>query len=106
MTIQPTLERSHPAAPGTQKFYRFDNGLGASVVRFSFSPGVGSYGAAEGLWELAVLKFSGPNTASDFELTYATPITDDVVGHLTEDEVQALLVRIQELPALDGGESA
>ena len=102
MTIQPTLEHSHPAGSGTQRLYRFDNGLGASVVQFTIHGLSGSYGSGEGRWELAVLRFTGESIRS-FELTYDTPITDDVVGHLDDDEVQALLARIRDLPAVDGG---
>lgn len=105
MSIQPTLERTHPTGSGTQRLYRFANNFGASVVQFSaviagrFG---GSYGAEEGRWELAVLRFTGEGVGpASYELTYDTPITDDVIGDLDEDEIQELLVRIRELPALD-----
>jgi hypothetical protein len=99
MTFTPTLERPHPAGSGTQKIYRFDNGFGASVVRFTIGGfGVGSYGAASGHWELAVLRFTGENVARDFDLAYDTPITDDVLGHLDDDEVETLLAQIRDLP--------
>jgi hypothetical protein len=80
----PATER--PCNGGTQKLYEFPNGRGASVVRHSFS-----YGAADGLWELAVLDRKG-------EIDYSTPITNDVLGHLSDDEVQAALERIAALP--------
>lgn len=70
---------------GWQCLYRFDNGYGASVVNHSFSYGT----------ELAVLKWDG----KDFELTYDTPITGDVIGHLTESGVAELLERISNLTA-------
>jgi hypothetical protein len=70
---------------GIQKIFRFDNGFGASVVRH-----LGSYGSNEGLWELAVIKFHGKGNF-DFKLDYSTPITDNVLGHLQEDEVEDLL---------------
>ena len=76
---------------GVQKVYRFANGYGASVVRHAFS-----YGGSDGLWELAVVKFRGPHF-DQFDLDYDTPITDDVVGRITEDEVDALLDRIKRL---------
>lgn len=69
---------------GVQKTYEFENGYGASVICHK-----GSYGYAKGLWELAVLH--------DGELCYSTPITDDVIGHLTEEEVQKLLGEINGL---------
>ena len=66
---------------GIQKIYQFDNGYGASVIRHEHS-----YGFEQGLWELGVLIGS--------ELTYDTEITNDVIGHLTEEEVQKYLMEI------------
>lgn len=75
---------------GTQVVHRFENNFGASVVRHNFS-----YGGDEGLFELAVLTFASEE--NDYELTYDTEITDDVVGHLTEEDVQLLLKRIEKI---------
>jgi hypothetical protein len=72
----------------SQEIHRFDNGYGASVIQKSFS-----YGAAKGLFELAVIKFTG----DDWNLDYSTPITNDVIGHLTESSVLELLSRIKKL---------
>lgn len=80
------LERSING--GSQVIYKFDNGFGASVVQHDFS-----YGSEDGLSELAVLKFNG----DEWDLTYDTEITDDVIGYLTEDDVQELLTRIEKL---------
>jgi len=76
-----------------QWIYRFGNGYGASVVQGPYT-----YGGPMGLYELAVLVFDG----DDHELTYDTPVTDDVEGHLPLGEVADLLVRIAALPAKDG----
>jgi hypothetical protein len=84
-------ERPHPMG-GVQRLYQFPNGFGASVVKFH-----GSYGYSEGLWELAVITFHGP-TLKAFHLCYDTPITDNVMGHLSESEVDDVLVRIEGLP--------
>jgi hypothetical protein len=73
---------------GKQLIYIFGNGYGASVIHNR-----GSYGYAEGLLELAVIK----GTLEDWDICYDTPITDDVVGHLEGDEVRALLQQIYEL---------
>lgn len=102
--IEPTITKDHPAGSGTQQIYRFDNGYGASAIRFTFNSAsfggsgltVGSYGAEHGLWELAVIRFTG---ADDWEITYDTPITDDVVGWLTDEQVQEHLRLIRDLPA-------
>lgn len=98
--IQPMTEKTHPVGMGVQRLYRFDNGFGASVVQFSMpTPSglfAGSYGANAGLWELGVIRWTG----DEFHLTYETPITDDVIGHLDLDEVQEILRRIRDLPAV------
>ena len=73
-----------------QKLYRFANNYGASVVK-----GEHTYGGEEGLWELAVIKFKDDG---EFSLDYTTPITEDVEGHLTDDAVEELLDKIEELP--------
>jgi len=63
----------------------FDNGYGASVV-----VGPHTYGGEDGLYELAVLDSNG-------ELTYETPVTSDVEGWLSEDDVTKLMEQIQKL---------
>ena len=74
---------------GIQKIYRFKNNFGASVVKHSYS-----YGGEKDLWELAVIEWNGPY----WSLCYSMPITDDVEGYLTDDEVEKILGRIQSLP--------
>ena len=86
----PIIDRS--INNGTQKVYRFDNQFGASVVSHKYS-----YGGDRGKWELAVIKFYSDDN-DDWSLTYETPITSDVIGHLDEDEVADLLTRVAELP--------
>lgn len=71
---------------GAQRLYQFPNGYGASVVSHQYS-----YGGDEGLSELAVMhNGEGP--------VYDTPITEDVIGWLTEDDVQSILGLIAALP--------
>ena len=92
MKHKPSLVRPHPCDPlGTQKIYRFPNGYGASIVRF-----YGSYQYAQGLWELAIIRFHGPDVDS-FSLTYDTPITGDVIGYLSDDDVEGYLDEISRL---------
>ena len=70
---------------GVQRIYRFENSrYGASVVCHK-----ASYSSKGGKWELAVLY--------DDELCYDTPITDDVIGHLNDDDVQKILAKIANL---------
>jgi len=86
---EPVLVR--PIEYGLQKIYRFDNGYGASVIKSSFS-----YGGDDNLWEMAVITFSGDGSET-FELTYETPITNDVIGSLNDEEVEEKLTEIQQL---------
>lgn len=73
----------------------FENGYGASIVQ-----GPWSYGGPEGLYEIGILDDTG-------QLTYSTPITDDVIGYLTPEGVEEVLQKISELPKLqDKSESA
>lgn len=76
--------------PGIHQWlFKFDNNYGASVIKH-----FGSYGFENDLFELAVLKFDDNN---DWDLCYETPITDNVIGNLTNDEVLDCLERIRKL---------
>jgi hypothetical protein len=70
---------------GTQDTYQFNNGHGASVIRHKYS-----YGGDNGLFELAVLDKDGL-------IDYDTPITNNVIGHLSDQDVQEILQKISEL---------
>ena len=70
---------------GVQAVITFDNGYGASVVKTPHT-----YGGDRGLYELAVL-------GKDGHLTYATPITDDVIGYLRDIDVTDVMEKIQQL---------
>ena len=80
------FEMTDPFMNGKQARITFDNGYGASVVSHKFS-----YGGSEGLYELAVL-------GKDGDLTYDTPVTNDVLGYLTDKEVTEYMEDIQALP--------
>ena len=77
--------KTHPQLDGVVSRIIFDNGYGASVVKHEFS-----YGGKDGLYELAVLDKNG-------ELTYDTPITNDVIGYLREQDVTDVMEKIQQL---------
>lgn len=85
-----TVIIDRPLNGGTQVVHRFDNNFGASVVCHD-----SSYGHEEGLFELAVLTFA--SEANYYELTYDTEITNDVLGHLSEEDVESLLKRVEEI---------
>ena len=74
-----------PFMVGKKARMHFDNGFGVSVVSHSYS-----YGGRDGLYEVAVLD-------SNDELTYDTPVTNDVIGYLTEEEVSDVMKQVQEL---------
>lgn len=78
------LYKREPYYGGVQWIFNFANGYGASVVTGSIA-----YCNKLQPYELAVLKHG--------RLCYDTPITDDVIGYLTSNEVYDLLDRIEQL---------
>jgi hypothetical protein len=70
---------------GKHAVITFDNGYGASVICTPYS-----YGGKVGLYEVGIL-------GQDGHLTYDTPITDDVMGYLTEQGVTNVMKEIQTL---------
>ena len=74
-----------PYMVGKKTRMHFDNGYGVSVVSHSYS-----YGGRDGLYEIAVLDKDG-------NLTYDTPVTNDVIGYLTEEEVSGVMKEVQSL---------
>ena len=74
-----------PFMVGKKARMMFDNGFGVSVVSHTFS-----YGGKDGKYELAVLDSNG-------ELTYETPITNDVMGYLDSNDVTRIMGDIQKL---------
>lgn len=80
-----------------QYVFMFDNGYGASVVKCHPM----SYGWKSDLWELAVVRDSRYSHIINDRLwyiVYDTPITNDVIGYLTDDRVKVLLDKIKALP--------
>lgn len=65
----------------------FPNGYGVSVISNNYS-----YGGREGLFEIGVLDTAG-------DLCYNTPVTDDVIGWLNEEDVSRVMKEVQELPS-------
>jgi len=70
---------------GVMSRIQFENGYGASVVKTDYT-----YGGDNGLYELAVLDSNG-------SLTYATSVTDDVIGYLRPEDVTDVMAKIQQL---------
>jgi hypothetical protein len=74
-----------PYMVGKKSRMHFDNGFGVSVVSHTHS-----YGGRDGLYEVAVLDKDGV-------LTYETPVTSDVIGYLSEEDVTDVMKQVQEL---------
>lgn len=89
-TVLPGFEqlefKPHHRAGGIQARHEFENGYSVSVVRFD-----GSYGYEDGLYELAVIHGG--------RIAYDTPITDDVIGHLSPEAVTETMAAVAALPA-------
>lgn len=80
--------QDHKIKDGIQATHFFPNGYGVSVVRFP-----GSYGFEDDLYEVAILQ----GTEDQWEITYDTPITDDVLGHRDEQDINIILEEVQAL---------
>ena len=87
--LQAMSIESRPHNGGVQYMFKFDNGYGASVIKTPTS-----YGGRNGLWELAVCKCY---EHYGWHLCYDTPITDDVIGYLKDEDVMEYLKQIKEL---------
>jgi hypothetical protein len=68
----------------------YTNGYGISIISNVFS-----YGGRDGLFEIAVLI----GDEDMYEICYTTPIASDVIGHLTSEEVNSIIIEdIKKLP--------
>ncbi len=86
MNIDELDFETHPSGlGGTRATAKFSNGFGASVIT-----GNAWYTSEGSPYEIAVLDANG-------KLTYGTPITDDVLGHLSEAEANKVLSDIEAL---------
>ncbi len=103
-TFNDLVFKPHGVGIGKQCQLFFDNGYGISVVRFKLPPipgmaglsgrgNYGSYTTNEREWEVAVLK----GNEKKWGLCYDTPITNDVIGYLTDIGVNEIMEQIQKL---------
>lgn len=67
--------------------FRFPNNYGASVVKGRYT-----YGGPK-LWEMGLIFFDEDD---DYDLTYEKDFSEDVIGYLTDEEVNRLLEKIIE----------
>jgi len=82
------FEFSTPDFGGIQYINFWTNGYGVSVVQHPYS-----YGGTEGLWELAILEGNSEN----WNLCYETDITSDVLGYLTDFQVNQYCIQVSNL---------
>ena len=67
---------------------RFNNDYGVSIAKHDYS-----YGNKDDKFEVAVIEFySDDNT--NWDLTYDTEITNDVIGWLSQKDVEDLIERV------------
>jgi hypothetical protein len=76
---------------GEHAFHMFPNYYGVSVIRGQYT-----YGGKKGLYELAVIHM-GPED-KESTIVYDTPITGDVIGYLTPEDVTDIMKQVSELP--------
>ncbi len=77
---------------GIQALIFFNNGYGASIVQGGIA-----YTSNDEEYELAVLR----GNKDDWDLCYTTPITEDVIGHLTKNDITRYLNKIECLEKVD-----
>ena len=77
-----------------QAVYFFPNGYGVSIINIISPNEVHySYSNKSHPYEVAILE----GNIESFQITYDTPITDDVIGYLTLEEVYNLMKQIENL---------
>ena len=78
-----------------QAIHFFENGYGISVINIKNHKGTFlSYTQSEEEYEIAVLQKRENGSSS---ITYETPITDDVIGHLRIKDVYKIMKKIEKL---------
>ena len=72
----------------------FDNNYGISVIMGPYT-----LGGLLGKYEIAILKM--PPGKEFSVVTYDTPLANDIIGHLSKDQVDEYIAKIQELPKIE-----
>jgi len=91
--VAPTITRPCPRGGDDQQVWLFSNGYGASVIRHAFTQGL----------ELGVIRQELNENPWDFRLDYTTLIAPDaIIGYCTDDSVQEIIIRIKDLPQVEG----
>jgi hypothetical protein len=85
--------KNHPWFTSTlQALMFFSNGYGVSVLI-----GGHCYGDGSAPYELAILT----GNVKEWEICYDTPITDNVLGYLTPEEVTEYMIEVQKLERVE-----
>lgn len=71
--------------------FKFENGLGASVIKANFS-----YGHEDDLWELAPIVWWSPDYFDIVGFEDITGSDDEVIGWRTDEEIRELLKKIRD----------
>ena len=89
-TFEDLVFKKHPSfpMPAMQAKMFFPNGYGISVITGKYA-----YSDDENPYECAVLI----GNSEKWNLTYDTPITDDVIGYCNEEKVTEIMEQIQKL---------
>lgn len=85
--FKPYLVNSYGSFDDVHYIFKFPNNYGASVIKCK-----GSYGYGRDLWEMALIFFDEEDD-TEYEITYEHDF-DDVIGELTDDQVNELLRKI------------
>lgn len=88
LTFENLTFEPHSFMPGSHARLFFPNGYGISVVL-----GEDFYSNGKDTYEVAVLIGNSKHSRIDYE----TPITDDVIGNCTKDQVTEIMKKIQDL---------
>ena len=83
--------RTIPLYDGFVYRYRFPNGYGASVARHR-----NSYGGADKLWEVAVIRYDGPND-NDWDFDQSDILGDNPIDNLNDQQKENALMAISQL---------
>jgi len=81
--------KPHGLGEGQHGLIFFPNGYGLSVVNYRAFGG-GSYTSSKDDWEVAIIY----GDKDRWEITYNTPITNDVLGYQTKEDINKLIVSV------------
>ena len=79
------LRSASDLCDGVHYVYQFANNYGASIIKHN-----GSYGHENDLWELGLIKYD-ENDYQIWHLVYDEDRFTDVIGYLTDKDVEELL---------------